>query len=379
MKMFSSALAYIEGKGIVKTDITFNDKIISIGCDLDGEVIPLEEDAIILPGFIDCHIHGAGGYDTMDGTKESLQAFADTLVKEGTTSFLATTMTQSKDTIISALKNVNNFIKESKSGAKLLGVHLEGPFIAEKFAGAQPSEYILQPSIEDFDLFNAASGNNIKIVTVAPEKQGADKLINHLTKLNIVSSVGHSEAGYNDIINAVNNGASSVTHTFNAQSPLHHREIGVAGCALMMDELNTEIICDGIHVSLPAISLLLKSKPHDKVTLITDAMRAKGLPDGESELGGQKVIVKDGSARLTNGVLAGSILKMNHAIKLLVTKLNIPLTQAVDYATINPAKLLKLDSSIGSINLNKQADFTVLNKDFEVILTIVNGNIVYKK
>lgn len=377
--MFKSALAYVEGKGIIKTDITFDEKITSIGDNLDGEIIPLEEDAIILPGFIDCHIHGAGGCDTMDGNKESLHTFASTLVKEGTTSFLATTMTQSKDIIINALENVKNFMKAQSEGARLLGVHLEGPFIAEKFAGAQPSEYILQPSIEDFDLFNLASGNNIKIVTIAPEKQGAKELIQHLTKLNIVSSIGHSEAGYNDILNAVNKGASSVTHTFNAQSPLHHREIGVAGSALMMDELNTEVICDGIHISLPAISLLLKSKPQDKVTLITDAMRAKGLPDGESELGGQKVIVKDGSARLTNGVLAGSILKMNHAIKLLVTKLNIPLTQAVDYATINPARLLKLENTIGSISLNKQADFTVLNKDFDVVLTIVNGKIVYKK
>jgi N-acetylglucosamine-6-phosphate deacetylase len=270
-------------------------------------------------------------------------------------------------------------MKTDSEGARLIGVHLEGPFIAEKFAGAQPSEYILSPNVEDFDEFNAASGNNIKIVTIAPEKEGAENLISHLTKLNIVASIGHSNAGYDDVVKAMQYGASSVTHTFNAQSPLHHREIGVVGSALSLDELNTEIICDGIHISLPAINLLLKSKPLNKVTLITDSMRAKGLPDGESELGGQKVIVCNGSARLENGVLAGSILKMNDAIKLLVTKLNIPLTQAVDYATINPATLLNINTTHGSIKQNKLADFTVLNKDFEVLLTIVSGTIVYKK
>ena len=173
-------------------------------------------------------------------------------------------------------------------------------------------------------------------------------------------------------------GLSSITHTFNAQKPLHHREVGTVGSALLFDELNCEAICDTIHLSIPAIKLLIKNKPHDKFTLITDAMRAKHLPDGESELGGQKVIVKNGEARLENGVLAGSILKMNDAIKNLVTKCGVSITDAIDFATANPAKNLNIYGKKGSISLGKDADLTVIDNNFNVLLTLRNGKIIFK-
>jgi N-acetylglucosamine-6-phosphate deacetylase len=178
---------------------------------------------------------------------------------------------------------------------------------------------------------------------------------------------------------AVAHGLKNVTHTYNAQSPLHHREIGVVGSALLLDELHTELIADEIHVSVPAMQVLLKNKPKNKVILVTDSMRAKGVEEGISEIGGQKVIVKNGEARLENGTLAGSVLKMNIAIKNLVEDLGVSLTDAIDYATINPAKALGVEKDLGSIAVGKKASFTVLDKKYNVVMTIVNGNIVYKK
>ena len=188
--------------------------------------------------------------------------------------------------------------------------------------------------------FVEASGNKIKVVSLAPEQNGASELIAYLKDNNIVASIGHTQAGFKDVARAVEVGASSVTHTYNAQTPLHHREAGVVGSAMLIDELYTEIICDLIHVCKEAIMLVVKNKPDDKVILITDSMRAKHLPDGESELGGQKVIVKNGEARLVDGTLAGSVLKMNEALKNIVTKVGVPLEKAIDFATANPAKSL---------------------------------------
>ena len=381
MKAFKNANVYVEGKGIVNTNLTFDKTIISTTELYDNcEVISLPNDAVVLPGFIDQHIHGAGGYDAMDGTFEALSTIANTVAMEGTTSFLATTMTQSKENINKALNAVRDYkALNLESGANIVGVHLEGPFISAKHKGAQPLEFIQKPSVEVFDAYNKESGNNIKIVSLAPEEEGSLELISHLTKQGIVSSIGHSSCKYDDIAKALENGASNVTHTYNAQSPLHHREIGVVGSALLIDDLKTEVICDTIHVSVPAIKLLVKSKPLDKLIMITDAMRAKGLSDGVSELGGQTVYVKNGEARLSDGTLAGSVLKMNVAIKNMVEKAKVPLTQAVDYATINSAKQLKIDDKVGSIKNGKNADFTVLNSNYEVLLTIRNGNIIYKK
>ncbi len=381
MKTFKNATVYVEGEGLKKCNLSFDNKIqkISRCADKTAEVIELPADAIVLPGFVDQHIHGAGGSDGMDGTLKDVSIIANTIAAEGTTSFLVTTMTQSPENITKALQAVKEYKAENRAdGARVVGVHLEGPFIAAKHKGAQPLEYVKEPNIQVFDEYNAASGNSIAIVTLAPEVEGAEDFVAHLTKQGIVSSIGHSGAKYPDVEKAVSLGASNVTHTYNAQTALHHREIGVVGSAMLLDELNCELICDTIHVSVPAMRLLVKNKPHDKISLITDAMRAKGLPDGESELGGQKVFVKDGEARLADGTLAGSVLRMNRAVQNMVEKVGVPLTQAVDYATINPARMLKIDDVTGSIKVGKNADFTVLNKNFDVLLTIRDGEIIYK-
>lgn len=377
---FQNVRAYVPGKGIVRTDVLFENGIIThVGAPAQEETATYGDDLIVLPGFIDEHIHGAGGADAMDDTESALSTIANVLAEEGTTAFLATTMTQSKEAITAALSAARDHMTKQTTGARLLGVHLEGPFIAPKFKGAQPLSHIQAPSVERFEEYQSAAGGNIRLVTVAPEEDGALDLIAHLKKTGVCASVGHSAAGYDDVMRAVAQGLSCVTHTYNAQSPVHHREIGVVGSAMLCDALYTELICDTIHVSVPAIQLMIRNKPQDKVILITDSMRAKGLADGVSELGGQTVYVKNREARLADGTLAGSVLRMNDAIRNLVTKVNIPLETAVDFATINPARHLGIDRECGSIEIGKRADFVVLDRDFSVVATYVGGRLVYEK
>ena len=391
MKYFENVPVYLRGTGIVKTSLCFQER--TVGFAQEGERIELPESAVVLPGFLDEHIHGAGGADTMDGSAEALSVISRTLVREGTTSFLATTMTQSPEKILKVLSAVKQFIltgeengrKKGESvkgnyltGARLLGVHLEGPFISAAHKGAQPLEYVAKPNIAQFEKYREASGNFIKIVTLAPEEEGAEELISHLTREGVLVSVGHTGAKYADVLRALNAGAKHVTHTFNAQSPLHHREIGTVGSALLLDGLDCELIADTIHVSVPAMQLLVKCKTEKRLILITDAIRAKGLGDGESELGGQKVYVKGGEARLADGTLAGSVLKMNLAVKNMVEKVGLSLCEAADCASYNPAKALGMEEEIGSVALGKRADFTVLGPDFDVLMTVVGGEIVYR-
>ncbi|MBO5411529.1 MAG: N-acetylglucosamine-6-phosphate deacetylase [Clostridia bacterium] len=381
MKCFKNATVYVEGEGLKKTTVCFDEKIqkISRCADKRAEVIELPENAIVLPGFVDQHIHGAGGADAMDGTLQEISTIANTVVQEGTTTFLATTMTQSPENIKKALSSVKEYRENHpETGAYVAGVHLEGPFIAAAHKGAQPLEYVKNPDAKQFDEYYQASGNSIRIVTLAPETDGADELIAHLKALGVVASIGHTGAKFADIEKAVALGASNVTHTYNAQTGLHHREAGVVGAAMMLDELNCEMIADTIHVSVPAMRLLVKNKPADKLSLITDAMRAKGMTDGVYDLGGQMVHVKGDEARLADGTLAGSVLRMNRALQNTVEKVGVPFTQAVDYATINPARMLKLDEQIGSIKVGKSADFTVINENYDVLMTVRAGKVVYQ-
>lgn len=380
---FKNVNAYVEGKGFIKTDIAVENgliKDIKLGA-VDSEIASLSENAIVLPGFIDQHIHGAMKSDAMDGSLNALSDIATAIAGEGTTGFLATTMTQSPENIKNALTAVNDYINLNKvEGAELLGVHLEGPFISPKHIGAQPLEYVASPSVEVMKKYLDYAGGNIKIVSLAPETEGAEDLVKFLVENGIVASIAHTGAKYKDCEKAVSWGMSNVTHTYNAQTGLHHRDAGVVGSALLMDELSCELICDLVHVSVPAIKLVIKNKPADKVILITDSMRAKHMPDGESELGGQLVIVKNGEARLVDGTLAGSVLKMNDAVKNVHLSAGVPLETAIDFATVNPAKKLGVYDRVGSIKEGKEANFTVLDKNtFEVLLTVRKGEIIYKK
>ena len=232
--------------------------------------------------------------------------------------------------------------------------------------------------VESFKKYQKASGNHIRIVTLAPEVSGSEELIPYLVQEGIVASIGHTASKFQDVKKAVGLGARNLTHTYNAMRPLHHREIGTVGAAFLLDDLACEIICDGIHLSVPAMQLLLKNKPKDKVILVTDAMRAKAIGEGESELGGQKVFVKNGEARLGDGTLAGSVLTMDRAVRNMINLVGLPIEQAVDMATINPAKNLGIDKEEGSIAKGKKANFVVVDENFNVKMTIREGRIIYQ-
>ena len=378
MKCFKNVLVYVAGEGVKKCTVEFDETIRAIGETSTADEIVLPEGAIVLPGFIDQHIHGAGGADGMDATIADYETIAKTVAEEGTTSFVITTMTQSVENITKAMQAVKEYRESEHDGARVVGIHLEGPFIAPAFKGAQPLDYVAKPDVDVFKAYNEASGNAIKIVTLAPEVEGAAELIAYLMENGIVSSIGHTGAKCADIEKAIESGASNITHTYNAQTALHHREIGTVGSAMLYDELNCELIADTIHVSVPAMRLLIKNKPADKVSLITDAMRAKGIPDGVSELGGQVVYVKNGEARLEDGTLAGSVLRMNRAVQNTVEKVGVPFTKAVDFATINPARMLGIDKETGSIAVGKRADFTVINANYDVLYTVSGGKVIYK-
>lgn len=377
MKGFKNTWIVTE-EGLKKTSLTYDEKFTSLGNEEDG-LVELPDNYVVVPGFIDEHIHGAAGSDAMDGTAQDLNNIAKALASEGTTAFCATTMTQSPENITKALEAVKEYREANhQDGAEVLGVHLEGPFISKDFVGAQPIEYVAQPNVEVFKKYQEASGNSVKIVSLAPEVEGSAELIEYLKSQNIVASIGHTNAKYADVEKAVQAGATTLTHTYNAMKPVHHREIGTVGAGFLFDELACECICDGIHVSAPAIRLLYKNKPFDKMVLITDAMRAKHMPDGVSELGGQVVIVKNGEARLENGTLAGSVLKMNNAVKNVMKFLDLPLEEVVKLASINPAKNLGVDNYLGSITVGKRADFVILDQDLNVVKTVRAGVTIYE-
>ena len=332
----------------------------------------------IAPGFIDLHVHGGGGADTMDGTPGSLEKIAETHCSFGTTSFLPTTMTMDRDTIIKSLQNIRKVSIRGTGTSEILGIHIEGPYINPEKKGCHREEDIIKPTVEKFTELNESAGGLIKIVTIAPEVEGAIDFIKWLTGIRIIASAGHSNAKYDKVKEAVEAGLSQVTHIFNAMGGLHHREPGLAGAALSIDELYAELIADCIHVHPAVMKVMIDSKGTDKVLLITDAIRATGIDVEISELGGQKVIVKDKQARLEDETLAGSTLTMDSAVRNLVEKVGISIPDAIKMATINPARSIGVEKRKGSIEPGKDADIVLLNRDLEVDMTIAKGKIIYQ-
>lgn len=378
MKGFKNVNIYIEGKGIVKGNVSVEDgKIKSF--DANDEALTLDENLIVVPGFIDKHIHGANHSDAMYPTREDISNIAKTIASEGVATFLPTTMTQTEENIDLALNNIKEYIESKpQEGAFVLGVHLEGPFISKQFKGAQVESCIVPCSVSQFKHYQETSGNNIKQVTLAYEENGKE-LCNYLYKEGIVASLGHTNATSQEVHEAYENGVTSATHVYNAMKGLHHRQAGTVGGVFLEDDIYAELICDLVHVCPDAIRVLYKAKGKDKICLITDGIESKHLPDGIYKLGGQDVIVKGKEARLADGTLAGSTLKMNDAIKNIISVLGISLTEAIDLATINPAKNLGIFDTKGSIALGKDADFAVIDKDLNVYMTVSKGNIIYKK
>lgn len=333
----------------------------------------------LIPGFIDGHIHGASGADVMDATPEALDTMAAILPHEGTTSFLATTITQTPENIEKALENIANY--EKKSGhADLIGVHLEGPFIEESKKGAQPAEYIIKPNIELFDRWQKTSGNNIKTITMAPEHDESGAFIRHLYEAGINVSAGHTGIGYEGTVEAVKHGVRQLTHICNAMTGIHHRDIGMVGAAFQLEELRAELIADGIHVSKEMLQLIYDNMGSERLILITDAMRAKCLQPGDYELGGQPVIVTEDRAILKDGgSLAGSILKLNEGAKNMLKLEGVDFTDVINMASTNPAKQLNVFDTKGSIAKGKDADLLLVDDELNLKYTICRGIITYQE
>lgn len=331
----------------------------------------------VLPGLIDTHIHGANGYDTMDASYDSLNEISKYLGSIGVTGFLATTVTAPWGKITAAVKNVYEAMKLGVEGAEILGAYIEGPFITEKFKGAHPSEYIRSIDMEEIKKLINNFNSCIKTVTVAPEKEGALELIKYFKSNNINSSIGHTNSSYEETIAAVDAGAHIAVHVFNGMRGLHHREPGTVGAVLSDDRICCELIADMIHVHPAVIKLIVKAKGTDNICLITDCMMAGGLKDGEYMLGEIKVYVKDGVARIENSSLAGSTLKLVDAVKNMTEYVGIGLLEAVNMASLVPAKMVGIAQKQGSIEVGKKANFTVIDDDFNVVMTMVNGKIVY--
>ncbi|MBP1971182.1 N-acetylglucosamine-6-phosphate deacetylase [Virgibacillus natechei] len=335
-------------------------------------------DLNLIPGFIDGHIHGANGADVMDATADALDTMATALPKEGTTSFLATTITQSPENIEAALQNVATY--ETKRGqAEIIGMHLEGPFIEGSKKGAQPIEYICKPDIEQFKKWQNLSNNKIKTITMAPEHDEDGSFIHYLYKSGVNVSAGHTDANFASMKKAVSHGVRQVTHLCNAMSGIHHRDIGVVGAAFQLEELRAELIADGIHVSPGMLQLIYANMGSERLILITDAMRAKCLQAGDYELGGQPVTVTSDRAVLEDGTLAGSILKMHQGAQQMLQLTNVSIRNIIEMASANPAKQLGIFEKKGSIALQKDADVLLVDDALNIKYTICRGAVAFEE
>ena len=334
-------------------------------------------DKRIVPGFIDIHCHGAFGFDTNDANEEGLRAWTKGIVTEGTTALLATTITQSEEVLTAAVANVAKVMEEGYEGAEILGIHFEGPYLDMVYKGAQPEQHIVKGTIEQFERYQKAAKGNIKYITMATETDDDFEFVKYLTNNGVVVSIGHSAATYDQAVMAWANGAKSMTHVYNGMTPFNHRNNGLVGASYRLRTMYGEIICDGNHSTLAALNNYFMSKGPDFSIMVSDALMAKGSPAGSKFLfgGNEIVIYEDGSAHLVEaGNLAGSTLRLNDGLRILVEEAMVPFNYAINSCTINPAKCLGIDDRKGSIMVGKDADIVVLDADYSVIQTYCKGD-----
>jgi N-acetylglucosamine-6-phosphate deacetylase len=329
----------------------------------------------VIPGFIDIHIHGANGFDTMDATPDAIQNIGRFIAGHGVTSFLPTTVTASPEDTISAIRNISN-TPAPQDGARHLGIHLEGPYLNYDYRGAQPVQHLRSANPNEFKSW--LENKVVRLITVAPEIEGVPNLIQAGAKAGIEFSLGHTGATYEQALTAVELGLSQATHTFNGMAPLQHRSPGALGAVLSEDRIKAQIIVDGIHVHPAIVKFLVKTKGIDHTILITDAIRAAGLPDGDYRLGDQLVHVQDGIARTHAGGLAGSTLTMDQALRNMMKFANINFMDALPMATSVPATAIGLKSKKGRIAPNFDADIIFLDETYHVRMTMVGGRVVYR-
>ena len=355
---------------LVQGDIEIEDgKILRVGKDLPRKEEDLAVDCAgsytVVPGFVDVHIHGCAGADTCDATREAQEAMAAFLLAHGVTSFCPTTMTTSRETIQAALLAAKDMMDHPmEGGARVVGVNMEGPFIAKERKGAQKEEDILPPDFPLFQRFYEESGGIVRLVDVAPEQPGGLDFVEKASQLCTVS-IAHTTADYDQAKAAFDKGVTHATHLFNAMSGLHHRKPGVVGAVFDDSRVRGELICDGFHIH-PAVLRAAFRLLGDRALIVSDSMRANGMPEGEAfDLGGQMVTVHQGKALLPDGTIAGSVTNLHQEIKNLVS-FGVPFEQAVKAATLVPARAIGLDGEIGSIAPGKRADLVVLDENLDI-------------
>ncbi|HEY5370155.1 MAG TPA: N-acetylglucosamine-6-phosphate deacetylase [Hanamia sp.] len=341
----------------------------------------------IAPGFIDIHVHGGGGHDFMDGSEDAFLAIAETHAKYGTTAMLPTTLTSEKEDLLKTLELYEYANKKNERGAQFIGMHLEGPYFSINQRGAQDPRFIHDPDPEEYKEILLKS-NSIRRWSAAPELKGAMEFGRYLKSKGILAAVAHTDAIYEEVLIAFENGYSLATHLYSGMSGVTRRNAfryaGVIESAFIIDEMDVEIIADGIHLPPPLLKLVYKIKGADKITLITDAMRAAGMPEGKSILGnfkhGLKVIVEDGVAKLPDrSSFAGSVATANRLVRTMVKMADVPLIDAVRMITSTPARIMKVNNSKGSLVKDKDADIVIFDDDINIDMTIVRGKIVYNR
>ena len=359
----------------VRADVAIEGERISKIGDLSGEDELDLTDMTVMPGLIDIHIHGCGGADAGDATPEALETMSQTLVKNGITSFCPASMTLSFEELTKIFANIDE-MKNKVGGAYIHGANMEGPYIAMSKKGAQNPLYVRNPDKEEFKrLFDGCNGS-IKVVDIAPECDGGDEFIKEIQPICPVS-IAHTDAGYDEAVHAIELGVRHITHLFNAQSGLHHRKPGVVGAAFDVGKekgVRAELICDGFHIHPATLRIAFRAMGEDGTVIVSDSMKAAGCPDGDYDLGGQPVYVRDGKALLADGTIAASTSNVYKELKNVIS-FGIPEKQAVKAATINPAKAIRADKETGSIEEGKLADILVVDKDYNIKLVIVKGKI----
>lgn len=334
-------------------------------------------DCVIVPGFFDIHIHGGVNCDVMRGTSDEMKKFETFLAQHGVTSYFPTTVTASQDATLSALERLADRIevaeKNSAGGATPLGIHLEGPFLSHAKRGVHPTVDLVEPSVAAFDELWQAARGHVRMITIAPELNGAEEVIAEASKRGVCVSIGHSDATLEQARCGVKAGARHATHTFNAMRPLDHRAPGILGEVLTNNRLSADVIADGIHVDPTVVDLLFRAKGIENLVLITDAISATGMPDGRYQLGTLEVELKDGRCT-RDGNLAGSALTMDRAVRNVMKFARLDLQQAVSAASMNPAKVVGIEK--GTIESGADADFVVLTPTGEVRATVVRGVVV---
>ena len=330
----------------------------------------------VLPGFIDIHCHGAYGFDTNDAKEDGLRYWLRNIVNEGVTALLPTTITQSEEVLTNAVANVAKVVEKGYEGAEVLGIHFEGPYLDMVYKGAQPEQHIVKPTIEQFKKYQKAANGLIKYITMATETDEDFALTRYCAENGVVVSIGHSAATYEQAVRAYAYGARSMTHVYNGMTAFNHRANGLVGGAYRIRNMYGEIICDGNHSTLAALNIYFETKGRDYAIMVTDSLMAKGNPVGSRFMfGGHEIeIYPDGSAHLTEiNSLAGSTLKVNEGLRILVEEAKVPFDAALNSCTINPARLLRIDDHKGKLCVGYDADIVVLEDDYSVAQTYCKG------